>query len=223
MSHSYAQTGNYESGWKLPPLEAIIDSALAHSPLMKGASNAVLMSQYELLDVQRDWWQRFNLSTSVRYGSLYDYSSMAEFDGTFYPVSNLIFTPTMSVGIGATIPLSDLTDRKRKIEKAKLRVEVSENRMEDVERSVKQTVISAYYDVLTAQERLAYRNEIKSSASMLFDQARMDYADNRIPLLEYTRINEMYLNATSEVESHKFALLKVIRILEIIVGIELIK
>lgn len=224
MGRSYAQTDTGGSGWKLPPLEALIDSALIHSSLVKGANSTVQLSELELMDAKKDWMQRISLSSSLRYGSIYDYSSMYESEGTptFLSITESKFAPYVNMGLNLNMPISDIVDRKRKIEKAKVKVDISESRMEDIERSVKQTVVTAYYEVMNAQEILSVRDEIKSSASVLFDQASEDYKGNKITFAEFTRINEIYLNAKSQVESQKIALLKAIRILEIIVGIRII-
>jgi outer membrane protein TolC len=223
ISSNYAQTDNDESGWKLPPLQALMDSALIHSPILRGASQEVMMSQYELTDAQRDWMQKINFAADFRYGSQFDYSRLSSSSGGLLPLAETTIAPSYGVGVSAYMPVSDIFDHKRKKQKAKLKIEQSESRREEVAQTVKQTVIASYYDVLTAQKTLATRAEISASAGMLYDQSKLDYAENRITLAEFTKANEAYLNAQNEVEIQKFTLFKTVRTLEVIVGIELIK
>ncbi|MDR1170861.1 MAG: TolC family protein [Bacteroidales bacterium] len=223
MGSSYAQTDNSEAGWKLPPLQVLMDSALLRSPILRGASHEVTMSQYELTDAQKDWMQKINFAADFRYGSQYDYSRLGESSGTVLPFSATTLAPTYGLGVSAYMPVSDIFDHKRNMQKAKLKIEQSESRREEVAQTVKQSVIAAYYDVLTAQKTLATRAEISASAGMLYDQSKLDYAENRITLSEFTKANEAHLNAQNEVETQKFTLLKAVRTLEVIVGIELIK
>ena len=223
LNNIYAQTENSASEWQLPPLQILIDSALNHSPLLKGASNDILMSQYELTDAHRSWMQRINISSDIRYGSMIDWSRLQGNTATFMSFSDMKITPSFGVGLNAYLPVSEIFDKKRSIQKAHLRIEQSENRKEETEQSLKQTVISAYYEVLTIQRNLATRAEISASAGMLFDQSKVDYAENRIALAEYTRTNEAFLSALNEVETQKLNLLRAVCALEVIVGIELIK
>ena len=222
-SSSYAQTENSEAGWQLPPLQTLIDSAMKHSPMITGASYDVLMSQYELTDAHKAWMQRINISSDVRYGSMIDWSRLQGNNSTFMSFSDTKFTPTFGVGINAYLPISEIFDKKRSIQKAQLRIDQSENRKDEAAQTLKQSVINAYFEVMTTQKTLATRAEMSSSSGMLFDQAKLDYAENRITLSEYTRTSDEYLLSQNEVEIQKFNLLRTVRTLEVIVGIELIK
>ena len=104
-----------------------------------------------------------------------------------------------------------------------MRIEQAESRKDETIRTLKQSVISAYFDVMTTQKTLVTRAEMSSSSGMLFDQAKLDYAENRITLSEYTRMSDEYLLSQNEVEIQKINLLRTVRTLEVIVGIELIK
>ena len=222
-SNSYAQTETSDLGWQLPPLQALIDSALVHSPIITGADYDILMTQYELTDAHRSWMQRINLSSDIRYGSMIDWSRLQGNNSTFMSFSDTKFTPTFGVGVNAYLPVSEIFDKKRTIKKAQLRIEQAESRKDETIRTLKQSVISAYFDVMTTQKTLATRAEMSSSSGMLFDQAKLDYAENRITLTEYTRMSDEYLLSQNEVEIQKFNLLRTVRTLEVIVGIELIK
>ncbi|MDR1156610.1 MAG: TolC family protein [Bacteroidales bacterium] len=222
-NNSHAQTDNNEAGWELPPLQALMDSALVHSPILKGASYEVLMSQYELTDAKKDWMQKINFAADFRYGSQFDYSRLSSSSGGLFPISETTVAPSYGIGVSAYMPVSDIFDHKRKKQKAKLRIEQSESRREEIAKTVKQSVITAYYDVLTAQKTLATSTEISAAAGMLYDQSRLDYAESRTSLSEFTKANEAYLNAQNEVETQKFALFRAVRMLEVIVGIELTK
>ena len=126
-------------------------------------------------------------------------------------------------GVSASLPLSDIIDKKRPKQKAKLKIEQAEIQKEDVIGAVKQTVIGAYYEVLSAQKTLAMNNEVSMSVTLLYEQAKLDFNTNRLSLSEFTERTEAYLNSQNTVELQKYVLMRAVRILEIIVGIELIK
>ena len=220
----YAQTETDETEWKLPPLQTLIDSALVYSPLIQSADFSIQMSEFQLTDIRRNWLQKLNLGIDSRIGSMLDYQRMMSLSGgSFIPVSANIYMLNYGLGFSAYLPFSDIFDRKRQIQKAQLQVELSRNQKAQTEQQVKSAVIAAYYDVLSAQKTLATRNEISASASILNDQSKLDYTENRISLADYIRANDAYLTALNELELQKYALLKAVCVLEIIVGIQLIK
>lgn len=222
--NSYSQTEIDEIEWKLPPLQALIDSASVNSPIVKLADANVKMGQYELTDTQRDWLRKLNLSADTRLGSMIDYNRMINMSGgAFIPPSDNIYMLNYGLGFSAFLPLSDVFDRKRTIQKARLKVEQAEIQKNETLNQVKQLVIAAYYDALSVQNVLAMRNEISFSLGMMYDQSKIDYTESRISLADFTKATETYLLAQSEQETQKNNFLKAVRILEVIVGIELIK
>ena len=220
----YAQTETDETQWKLPPMQILIDSALVHSPLMKSADASIEISEILLTDVRRNWLNRFSVGVDTRLGTFIDYRALQDYTGgTFVPLSVTKFMLNYSAGFSASVPITEFTDRKRKIQKAQLEIEISRNRKTELENQVKTVVIAAYFDALSIQKTLETRTQISSTASTLFSQSRLDFAENRISLDEYMKINEAYLSALNELELQKFAFLKAVYTLEIIVGIQLIK
>jgi outer membrane protein TolC len=223
LGNSYAQTDTQETGWKLAPLQSLIDSALIHSPLMRSANVDIQLNELQLTDARRNWLRNLNVTADMRYGSMLDYSRLADLQGGMSPPSENLHMLNYGVGLSAYVPFSDIFDRKRQIQKAQIQVEQSKSKKTEQEQEVRQSVIDAYYEVLTAQSTLATRIEISSSASMLNDQSKLDYAEDRITLSDYTKTNDSYLNALNDVEVQKYALLKAVCKLEVIVGIQLIK
>ncbi len=213
-----------ESGWKLPPLQTLIDSAVLYSPLMKLADHEILLSQYALTDIRRDWLKKLNLSADARYGSMFDYSRLSSVSGgMFIPPSANMYILNSGAGFSMYMPISDIFDRKRLISSAKIKIEQAEIRKDDTERTVKQLVIASYYDVLTAQKTLEIRAEMRASSGMLYEQTKLDYAENRTTFSDYTKAYESYLTSQNDYETQKNNLLKAIRTLEVIVGIMLLK
>ena len=224
ISNSFAQTESDESEWNLPPMQLLIDSALIYSPLMKSADGNIQLSELQLIDIRRNWLQKLNLAFDTRVGSMIDYQRLANLGGgVFIPPSNNVYMLNYGVGFSAYMPFSDIFDRKRQVQKAQLQVMQSKNQKEQIEQQVKNAVITAYYDVLSAQKTLNTRNEISSSASMLYEQSKADYTENKITLTEHTKTYDAYLTAQNEVELQKYSLLKFVYMLEVIVGIHLIK
>jgi len=218
----YSQPGSANSDnpdWDLPPLQTLIDHALEHSPMLKLADIDIKVEEYGLKDIQREWMRKISFMTDARYGTMLDYSKMITMPG----VSPA--TVMMSYGAGATVGfmLSDVFDRKRSKQKARWRIEQANLNRETTVSGVTQMVISSYYAVLAAQKNFALANEMNLTAALVYDKAKMDVSQNRISLTEWAKENEAYLSAKNAVELQKYTLMQSIRMLELIVGIELVK
>ena len=211
---------NDNSIWKLPPLQTLIDLALEHSPMVKLADTDIQMGEYELKDIYRDWMRRVSFMADARYGTMFDYSRLVTAPG----VAN---TPTIMMNYGAgaaaSMALSDIFDRKRTKQKARMRIDQARMNREEVISGLTQLIITSYYSVLADQKTLALSNELNLTAGLVHDKAKMDFSQNRISLDDYSRANEAYLTAQNEVELQKLNLMKSVSMLEVIVGVALAK
>jgi len=205
------------SEWNLPSLQTLMDAAQRNSPLIKLANSNIQLSQYELTDINRTWLNNIHIVADSRYGSMFNYARNMPM-----PTEQQL-SLNWGAGMSFYMPFSEIFDRKRSVQKGNLKIEQARMQREDVLTILNQTVINAYFDVLSTQKTLAMYNEFSLSAIMMFEQARMDFNANRMTLADYTSANETYLTARKNVELEKFNLMKSIRILEVIVGIELIK
>jgi len=214
-----APAGSDNSEWSLPPLQTLIDLAVKHSPVLKMADIDIKVSENGLKDLHREWMRRINFMADARYGSMLDYSRLVTM-----PTENPA-TVMMSYGVGATavVSLADLFDRKRTKQLSKWRIEQAQITKEEAVNGLVQLVINAYFEVLTAQKTLALNNELNLTASLVYDKAKMDFTQNKISMTEWARENEAYLTSQNAVDLQKYVVMRSIHILEIIVGVELVK
>jgi len=205
--------------WNLPPLQTLIDITIGNSTVLKLADTHIKAEEEGLRDLHREWLSRINFMADTRYGTMYDYSRLVV-------TPDVPITPSVmwSYGAGATasMSLADIFDRKRTKQKTRLRIEQSKLTKEETISEVTQLVINAYYEVLTAQKMLAMSNELSLTAGLVFDKAKLDYSQNRISFTDYAKENEAYLSIQNTVELQRLNLMRTIRTLEVIVGIELL-
>jgi len=218
-----APVNNEYSEWSLPPLQMLIHTALENSPLIQMANTNVQMGEYEFKDVRRNWLNNISIIADARYGSMFNYTKFNTTASSMLPQDMLIDMFNYGAGLNLYMPFSEIFDKKRSKQKASLKIEQAELQKEEIAGSITQLVINAYYEVLSAQKTLSMYNEISLSASLLHEQAKLDFNTNRISLSDFTQTTETYLNAQNRVELQKYSLMRAIRILEVIVGIELIK
>jgi len=216
-----APVNNEISEWNLPPLHTLIDAALENSPLVQMANTHILLGQYELKSVKREWLKYITLVGDARYGSMFNYARLAGIGVDATSSDNI--NKTYGAGLSVYMPISEIFDKRRPKKEANLKIEQAEIQKEETIINLTQIVINAYYEVLSAQKTLAIYNEISLSANMLHEQARMDFNTGRMSLTDFTQVAESYLTAQNRVELQRYSLMRAVRILEVIVGIELIK
>ena len=214
---------NDNAEWNLPPLQVLIDHAIEHSPALKLADNEILMGEYLYKDVRRDWLQRFSILADARYGSMFDLSRIGSTTSSVPYLNSSALMMTYGVGLGFGTSVSDLFDRKRTKQKSKLTIEQAKIAKEESINTLTQTVITSYYNILSTQKTLAFNNEVFLMASIVHDKAKLDLAQNKISYAEYATELQAFLSAQNTVELQKYNLWRAVKILEIIVGIELIK
>ncbi len=203
----------------LPPLQALIDSALIYSPAMRMADNSILLSEYSLKSTNRDWMHWIYLQANARYGSDYYFTSeevLIEGPTTSDPIR---FTG----GVSMRLPISSIFNYGLNQKGAKIEIEQSKIRKDAVEKGVREVVIAGYYDLLSKRNALDLRLELFVSANMSYEQAKQDYADNRTSLDAFTQANERYLSAKNAYEVQKNEFNKTILLFEEIIGFKLIK
>jgi len=223
QDHQSAPQNNDISEWRLPPLQVLIDHAIKHSNEVKLADNDILMSEYLYKDVRRDWLKKINVSGDARYGSMFDLARLSQTPGvSILPQSNNLIL-YYGIGLTASTSISDLVDKKRTKQKSQLTIEQSKLTKEGSINGIKEKVITEYYNILSLQKTLATSNEIFLMISLVHEKARMDLAQNKISYTEYATDNQAFLNAQNALELQKYELERAVRVLEIIVGIELLK
>jgi outer membrane protein TolC len=203
----------------LPPLHALIDSAMLYSPAVRMADNNILLAEYMLKEVRRSMIKQIYVTGDVRYGSNYFITQnetplIDRITDNQYPV-------TYGIGLNLRVPLSEVFDKKIQKQKARIGIEQSKIEKEVIENEVRQLVISGYYDLLSLKKTLDMRTEMLTSANMLYEQARLDFANNKISSNEYVQISEAVLTAQNEQEILKNNFIKARYILENLIGIKL--
>jgi outer membrane protein TolC len=215
-----ADTGVEDFAQMLPPLQALIDSALIHSPALRMADNDILLSRYELKETKRSLLDYIYLQGNTSYGTEY------------YLTSNevLIDVPQTrddkirySGGLTLRMPLSEIFDRKIPAQKARIGIEQAESQKEIQENNIAQLVITAYYDLLSQHKSFTLQTELLASATMAFEQAKIDYGSDKIALTDYLKISESFFTVRNAYELQKNNYNKALLLTERLIGTKIFK
>jgi outer membrane protein TolC len=207
---------------KLLPLQSLIDSALIHSPLLK--QQDALISKKELLAQieKRNWMNTLSLTGSAAYGTGNNLSLTNQ-----GPVlTNTLTTQTTvfyNAGITFYLPIATIFNTKLKIKAAQEEVSYQQNKKEEVEQSIKQSVIAGYQELLLLDKKIALKTSKVNSYYVSKDLAYEQMRNGIIDVTDYNEVIEKYNAALIELEETKSQLSTSFYLLEILVGCKITK
>jgi len=107
----------------LPPLETIIDSAIAKNPYVKFRDLQIVVNSKKLKSDRADWTRDIGFQTDVRFGTFNNFASNVV-EGQNPALSSTINSQT-NYGIGGyiRIPFYDFINRKNQIKQSKAEIE----------------------------------------------------------------------------------------------------
>jgi outer membrane protein TolC len=213
-------------GWDLPPLQTLIDSAIANAISIKLADATILTSQYRLKDVEMNWLEKINLTVSGNYGNSFDWARTSSMSQNGVPAPSNSSSPNLGYTAGVSIyyPLTEVFGGRKRIKQvARLNIDEAVLQKEGIEQSIKGQIIAAYYDLQTILKTMEIQSEMLALMSLSYEQAKTQYADNRISLTDYTELYQSYIAAKNSYETQKNEVMKVFRTMELITGIKLLK
>ncbi|MDR1672843.1 MAG: TolC family protein [Bacteroidales bacterium] len=220
----YAQL-TQEQGWDLPPLQALIDSALKCSATLKTADIKILLSEDILKEVRMSWLEKLNFTVNSNYGNTYDWARTASASQTGgpYPANNSNPSLGYMAGISIYYPFIDIFGgHKRMKHQAQLGVEQAEIEKKVTENETKQMVITAYYELLSTIKTLELQTEMLISLTTSYEQAKKDFSAAKIPLSEYIKAYEAYMSARNAQEIQKNSVTSAFMLMEILTGTRLL-
>lgn len=205
---------------KLPPLAALMDSAIANNPYIRFRDLQIIVNNCKLKSNQIDWTRNIGFSADVRYGNFYNYSQNAV--GGIEPPA--VATTRAETKWGGAVyfkfPVYDLVNRKNQLKMAGIEVEQAQSMAEVQRDEVRQLVIRQYNELVLKQRLLRVKSKFfeTSKASMML--VEKEFINGIIPLTEYARLSEAANRTESDYEVTRMDFLTAYLILEEIVGMD---
>lgn len=214
----YLLEENIES--MLPPLETILDSAVANNPSVKFRDLQISINQHKLLSDRTLWTRNVGIQTDVRYGTFDNFSTNTA-EGQS-PAILATRSSQMNYGVGAYIklPLYDFINRKNQIELAKDEIEQAENMAEFQRKEIRQLVIRQYNELILKHRVLKIKLKYAETARINMQMVEKEFLNGVIPITEYARQSEAASRTESDFESYRMEFLSAYMIMEEIVGMK---
>lgn len=184
---------------KLPTLQALIDSAIRYSPLVKLHNANISLNKRKILTEKRDWTSNFGMDANIRYGSVDNVVLSQTSTETADLISTSIHT-RYSTGLYVKLPLFDFVNRSNEIAIAKLEFEQAFQQKEQQIIELKKSIIAQYNDLLLKQKLLRLYNSNKETSELQLEMAENQFKNGRIELSDLARIHESHTKAITSFE-----------------------
>jgi len=205
----------------LPPLSALIDSAMQYSPMVKYREHEMNSRMYNVQSQKNYWIRNFGVQADLRYGT-FDIFTSSVTDGQ-NPYLYSTRSNQLNYGVGAFIkfPFYDFVNRKNQVKQAVAELNQASS-MADAQRlELRQSVITQYNEVLLKQRLLKIKSRNLGNARINMDMVEAEFKNGLIPVSEYARISEIASSSESDFESARSELITAIMILEEMVGFKI--
>jgi outer membrane protein TolC len=204
----------------LPPIETIIDSAIANNPYVKFRDLQIDVNKNKLQANQTQWSRNLGLQADTRYGTFDNFSTNTS-EGQ-NPSTYATRSSQWNYGVGAYIkfPLFDLISRKNQVNLAEFEVGQAQDMAQMQRNEVRQAVIKQYNELILKQRVLQNKSKYIETARINMEMAEKEFQNGVIPIPEYTRISEIVSKAELDFETAKVEYSNAYMILEELAGIK---
>ncbi len=203
----------------LPPLGALIDSAIAHNPYVKFRDNQIVINQAKLKVSKGQWVKNIGVQSDVRYGTFNNFNNYTLTAGQTPDIYSSLVTQ-LNYGIGAfiRIPFDEFVTRKNQVKSAKTEVEQATNMAEVQRNELRQVVIKQYNELILRQRLLKIKSKYLEISRFNMEVAEKDFHAGVLTVNDYSRISELSAAAEIDFQTTKVEFNTAYLLLEEVVG-----
>ena len=195
----------------LPPLQLLIDSAMANSPEMTISEVSLKQNEIEIRQGSKDWADLFGLGGRYGYGQ---FITSSEDIGVIFSEPRTGY----QISAGVSLPLSYFVTRNGRMELLKTQMEISKQEMRRTEMDIRDQVIQTYNQLVLLQRLINISAEARESATLQYKMAEERFREGQISLEDLGSATNMRANFASEYEKLRAEFGEVYASLERLVG-----
>ena len=210
-----------EDQLRLPPLRAVIDSALKYSPLLQTKVRDLAILDQESAVDRRKWLDYLYVEGAANYGVFNQFfrSQIQEEGESAVGTLNQAAQGQYFAGVSVKMPLSTFLNRSnqsniRRFEREKIQWE-----QEEIRRNIRQTIIEEYYTLRFMHESLSTFLETYETLNLSYVKAQKDIENSRMKLDEFGRIAAALGKAKNEYIKAKNDYYAQFELLELFAGV----
>ena len=205
---------------KLPPLETLIDSAIACAPDIKSQDISVRMSKLEIKHARNSWTNDLvNAGGVLNYGRLNDLY-LSDNSTTGQMAATTSSQTRYSVGVSVRIPVSSFFNR-HDYKAAKIELEQTENKKQILVNAIREEVFSRYNSLLTNYQAYKILFENFDDQEIILQNAEKDFLTNQVSMAELSNVRISYAKAKVDMSNARYEFQKSLWLLEEMVGFKI--
>ena len=203
----------------LPPLSALLDTAVANSPSVQFENLKTDFYRYNVKTEKRNILEHIGINTELNNGRFYynDWNEGFQEPEFYYSESRRF---NYELGVYVRLPISSVVDRRNRINKQKKWVEISMAREQEVEKEIRREVIELYNDLLESQRILKITNDYLQWTYVQMQMAENEFINGQISAAEMTRLKEFQRRGQTEFAKQKAAFKRAYDQLQELVGMK---
>ena len=204
----------------MPPLETIIDTAIARNPFVKLRNQQIDINVHKLKAFKVDWMRNLGVQTDVLYGNFNNISSNS------YQGQNtaLLATRSTQLNYGAggfiRIPLYDLFNRRNQNRQAQVDIDQAQSYVLEQKTELRQIIIKQYNELIIKHRILKIKAKYVETARIHMEMAEKQFMNGVINIAEYSSVTEIVVRGEAEFETSKMEFRTSFMLLEEIVGMK---
>lgn len=184
----------------IPPLQALIDSALVNAPLLERYDvNMELLSASMPLE-RRRWMDFVFFEGNTRYGVYDQIHIRGVGDSGDSPVGYMDSREQMWYygGVSLKLPLSAFATQRRRVQQVVLSFDMVSYEKRMAEEEIRKEVIEAYYELLFRQESMHTFYAIYQDLEIAFHDAIYRLREQKISFQDYATLSSTYGKAKND-------------------------
>ncbi|MCF8381292.1 MAG: TolC family protein [Bacteroidales bacterium] len=185
--------------FQLPSINAIMDSAVLNSPLLKMGKLQTQIAESEAQTTKREWLKNIGMESSYYYGK---FGSLSTIENTSVSQinSSLAYAKqnTYSAGVYMRIPLSEMADRKNKNRAEQLKIEIAAQEEEKMKNELFEKIIIEYNRAILFIDLLKLKSESLETANLQIVLGEKQFRNGNLNLLDLSALKEGQVKASSD-------------------------
>jgi outer membrane protein TolC len=218
--HSDLQSAFAEDSFllRIPSIETLIDSAIAHAPIIKVQDLSLLKNQLDMKHSRNEWTKDIiNAGGILTYGQFYDINNS---NSTISPVQQTTSNSAQtrySLGLTLKIPIISFFDRYN-YNVAKIEHELTKNNKQLLIKEIREEVYNRYNGLMSSYQDYKILFENFDDQNIIMENAEKDFMSNEISVTEISSLRISYAKAKIDLSKARYEFLKALWLLEEITG-----
>ena len=204
----------------LPPLETLIDSAIANNSSIKSTDLQIRVNEYKLKMDRLLWTKSIGVQTDIRYGTFDNFSVNTSEGINPYQIASQGVQLRYGIGGYIKIPILDIISRKNQLQSDLIEIEQSQRNSQAQRDELRQLVIKHYNDLVLQHRFLKIKTKYIETIRINIQLIEKEFLNGVTPINEYTRQLGIVSSAEIDLERTRMDFYTGYMILEEITGIK---